>query len=270
MKSKKHGLIRLLQAVLAAALLAGCGGPAAETPWTAAGVSEDFYCVAEDFAARFLTLDADGALYDRSLDAVARYLDGTVSRAEAQETVQTALADVEAALAAEETAVLEESLVEQLQAVGISSTEYELFANSRSSQLQTHQARLTSLDFYLDYAESQADALENLRFFLMTDQAEQDGMRGYYYYGCFNYWFPWADEAEQAYLQAAVTDRLEAYLPEEAAWYTDMETVEEQVMLYLDEVEAVIVLASEHLGQSQADLYEMEQDYAAQSAGGNP
>ena len=55
--------------VLVLALLAGC--TAAANPWEEAGVSEEFYRVAEDFSQRFLTLDADGARYDRALETIA-------------------------------------------------------------------------------------------------------------------------------------------------------------------------------------------------------
>lgn len=260
----KKRLKTALALLLLAALLTACGAPAAEAePWDEAGVSEAFYKVAEDFAARFLTLDADGARYDAALDAAARYLDGALTQEEARSALDEAITAAEAALAEQEEVALPEELTAQLQTLGISAAEYELFANCRAEQLLTQQARLESLTFYLENAPAQADALENLRFFLAADSAEQEGLRGYYYYGSFNYWFPWADEAELACLQSMVTDRLEAYLPADAVWYTDAEAVEERVMLYLDDVEAVLTLASEHLGQSQTELYEMEQDYAA-------
>lgn len=262
MHSKRIHIVACLLTVLA---LTGCSKTAA-SPWEKAGVTEAFYQVAEDFSDRFLTLDADGARYDQALGAVQQYLDGTISQAEAQAAVRETLADIETLLEDQETVTLSEPLTEQLQAVGISAAEYELFANSRANQLQTQQVRLTSLDFYLTYAEEPGDALEDLRFVWTADCAEQDGLRGYYYYGNFNYWFPWADEAEQAYLQSTVAEQLEAYYPSDAVWYTDAASIEDRVMLYLDEVEAVAALLSEHLGQSQEELYEMEQDFTALQA----
>ena len=245
--------------VLVLALLAGC--TTAATPWEEAGVSEEFYRVAEDFSQRFLTLDADGARYDRALETIAAYLDGTTDQVSAADTVEQTRQAIEDDLAAGETVELSEDLTAQLQAVGISAAEYALFANGRASQLQTQENRLSSLAYYLDLAEEHDDAWENLRFYLTADQAEQDSLRGYYYYGSYNYWFPWADSDERALLRATVDDQIQSYLPPEVTWYDSADDAEQRVMAYLDEVESVVALTSAHLGQAQTDLYETEQAY---------
>lgn len=87
-------------------------------------------------------------------------------------------------------------------------------------------------------------------------------MRGYYYYGCFNYWFPGANEAEQALLDEKVTSHLLAYYPTDAVWYQNRDVAEDRVMEYLDQLEALIALNAAHLGQAQEDLYQMEQDFS--------
>lgn len=188
--------------------------------------------------------------YEGYLEAETRYVSYLLA-ALLQEMAQAQQAEVLAAmtymeaLAGAQTVTLEESLEESLQAVGISPAEYELFANSRPSNLQTIQARLSALCFYLDHAEEQADARENLRFCLTADQAEQDSLRGYYYYGCYNYWFPEADEAELALLEQWVTEKLAAYCPPDAALCRVQAAVEQRVTLYLDQVEAVVDLSAE-------------------------
>lgn len=248
-------IVSMLFSVL---VLSGCGP---KQPWETAGVSEDFYTVAEDFAPRYLELDQDGAQYDQALDAVEEYLAGEKTQADALSAVQDAVEYYEEALANWETVSISETLSGQLQAVGISPAEYESFANSRPSNLQTQQIDLLSLLSYLQYAESDPDSRENLSWTLSKDQKIQDSMRGYYYYGCFNYWFPDADEKEREYLDVKVTDQLHSYIPEDPVWYSTREEAEEQVMLYLDQVEELLNLFADHVGQQQKDLYEMEQEW---------
>ena len=60
MKTIKESIVLCL--CLFIICLSGCGVPAdPETEWEAAGVTEAFYRVAEDFSQRYLALDEDGA-----------------------------------------------------------------------------------------------------------------------------------------------------------------------------------------------------------------
>ena len=262
MKTIKESIVLCL--CLFIICLSGCGVPAdPETEWEAAGVTEAFYRVAEDFSQRYLALDEDGARYDSALDTVAQYLAGTITQSEAQGAVQAALTEIEDALAQIESVTLSDALKENLSAVDISPAEYESFSNTRAQQLQSQEIQLSSLIHYLEYAEAEAFAWEDLTYALTVDQAEQELMRGYYYYGCFNYWFPGANEAEQALLDERVTSHLLAYYPADAGWYHSRDVVEDRVMEYLDQLEALIALNAAHLGQAQEDLYQMEQDFSA-------
>lgn len=261
MKTIKESIVLCL--CLFIICLSGCGVPAdPETEWEAAGVTEAFYRVAEDFSQRYLALDEDGARYDSALDTVAQYLAGTITQSEAQGAVQAALTEIEDALAQIESVTLSDELKENLSAVDISPAEYESFSNTRAQQLQSQEIQLSSLIHYLEYAEAEAFAWEDLTYALTVDQAEQELMRGYYYYGCFNYWFPGANEAEQALLDEKVTSHLLAYYPTDAVWYQNRDVAEDRVMEYLDQLEALIALKAAHLGQAQEDLYQMEQDFS--------
>lgn len=261
MKTIKESIVLCL--CLFIICLSGCGVPAdPETEWEAAGVTEAFYRVAEDFSQRYLALDEDGARYDSALDTVAQYLAGTITQSEAQGAVQAALTEIEDALAQIESVTLSDELKENLSAVDISPAEYESFSNTRAQQLQSQEIQLSSLIHYLEYAEAEAFAWEDLTYALTVDQAEQELMRGYYYYGCFNYWFPGANEAEQALLDEKVTSHLLAYYPTDAVWYQNRDVAEDRVMEYLDQLEALIALNAAHLGQVQEDLYQMEQDFS--------
>ena len=184
-------------AALAALLLSGCGAKtqASET-WEELGVSEAAWTVIEDFSGRYSALDADGLRYDEALEAVQSYLDGGLGQAEALGALNSALEAVEAELEAAEPVSLDAGLEEALRELGISPTEYEAFANSRPNDLQNQQLRLSSLLFYLENAGRGEAALEDLRFTLAANASEQESLRGYFYYGCLNYWFTGLDEAE--------------------------------------------------------------------------
>lgn len=252
--------IAMVSMLFSALVLGGCGP---KQPWETAGVSEDFYLVTEDFAPRYLELDQDGRQYDQALDAVEAYLAGESSRDEAAASVEQAVLYIETELEGWEDAALDEALTGRLQAVDISPAEYESFANSRPTNLQSQQVDLLSLLYYLDYAEEDPTSRENLSWSLDKDQKVQDSTRGYYYYGCLNYWFPGADDAELGYLESKVMDKLHAYIPEDPAWCSTREDAEEQVMLYLDQVEEILNQFADHVGQQQKDLYQMEQELGA-------
>ena len=66
-----------------------------------------------------------------------------------------------------------------------------------------------------------------------------------------------------AYLETQVIDKLGAYIPEGPAWCSTREDAEEQVMLYLDQVEEILNQFADHVGQQQNDLYQMEQELVA-------
>lgn len=252
--------LAIVSVAVSALVLCGCGP---KQPWETAGVSEDFYLVTEDFAPRYLELDQDGQQYDQALDAVEAYLARESSQDEAAASVEQAVLYIETELEDWEDAALDEALTGRLQAVDISPVEYEAFANSRPTNLQSQQVDLLSLLYYLDYAEENPTSRENLSWSLDKDQKVQDSTRGYYYYGCLNYWFPGADDAEMAYLETQVIDKLGAYIPEDPTWCSTREDAEEQVMLYLDQVEEILNQFADHVGQQQNDLYQMEQELVA-------
>ena len=198
-------------AALAALLLSGCGAKTqASEPWEELGVSEAAWTVIEDFSERYSALDADGLRYDEALEAVQSYLDGGLGQAEALGALNSALEAVEAELEAAEPVSLDAGLEEALRELGISPTEYEAFANSRPNDLQNQQLRLSSLLFYLENAGRGEAALEDLRFTLAANASEQESLRGYFYYGCLNYWFTGLDEAELELLRSSLIDGLES------------------------------------------------------------
>lgn len=252
--------IAIVSVAFSALLLSGCGP---KQPWETAGVSEDFYQVTEDFAPRYLELDQDGYRYDQALEAVDAYLAGETGQDEAVSALEETIQYFETELNGWETVSLDETLTKHLQAVDISPAEYEMFINGRPINLQSQQTDLLSLLNYLQYAEADQTSRENLSWSLSKDQKIQDSTRGYYYYGCLNYWFPSANDKEREYLNIKVIDQLHSYIPEDPVWCSTREEAEEQVMRYLDAEEDILNQFADHVGQQQNDLYEMEQELAA-------
>ena len=229
--------IAIVSVAFSALLLSGCGP---KQPWETAGVSEDFYQVTEDFAPRYLELDQDGYRYDQALEAVDAYLAGETGQDEAVSALEETIQYFETELDGWETVSLDETLTKHLQAVDISPVEYEMCIN-----------------------EADQTSRENLSWSLSKDQKIQDSTRGYYYYGCLNYWFPGANEKEREYLDIKVIDQLHSYIPEDPVWCSTREEAEEQVMRYLDAEEDILNQFADHVGQQQNDLYKMEQELAA-------
>lgn len=252
--------VSILVLSFAMLFLIGCGQ---KQPWEAAGISEEFYAVTGDFAQRYLEFDQDGRQYDQALESVEAYLAGEKTQTDAISALEIAIDYFETELNGWENVSLDEVLTQQLQAVNISPAEYEAFANSRPSNLQTQKTDLSSLMYYLQYAEEDEGSVENLVWTVSKDQEIQNSMRGYYYYGCLNYWFPDVDGAEKDYLEIQVIDKVVSYIPEDPIWCSTREAAEEKVMLYLDEVEDVLNEFAEHIGQQQSLLYEMEQNLEA-------
>ena len=237
--------------------------PMAANPWEELNISEDFYRVTENFSRLFFALDSDGARYDQVLDAVNQYLSEEISQQQAVEILEQAVSEFEQTLNTLDVITIDSQLTENLRSCGISPEEYEAFANSRPNDLQSLQIRTSTLLDYLQIADVLEDSLENLRFMFEADAAEQDSLRGYYYYGCLNYWFTSAGETELDYLQQTVIDQLKAYIPDDPIWYSDTALVEERTMLYLDDLEKVVDLTAAHVGEQQTDLYQEEQNYQA-------
>lgn len=243
---------------------AGPSESSAETnPWEELKISEDFYRVTENFSQLFFALDSDGARYDQVLDTVNQYLSEEISQQQAVEILEQAISEFEQTLNTLDLITIDSQMTENLRGCGISPEEYEAFANNRPNDLQSLQIRTSTLLDYLQNADVLEDSLKNLRFMYEANAAEQDSLRGYYYYGCLNYWFTSAGETELDYLQQTVIDQLKAYIPDDPIWYSDTALVEERTMLYLDDLEKVVDLTAAHVGEQQTDLYQEEQNYQA-------
>lgn len=250
--------------VIVVGLLSGCGagkGSSASSAEDKAAYAPgaDFCAVADEFSQLYLAFDGDGYRFDQALEAVNAYLGGEMTQEEAVSVLEKTRKTCEEEMEGLEEFAVSDAFAAKLSACGISAEEYKAFGNSRKNELYHQIIGILTMLEYLESAEELQESYEDLQFFFLSNTAEQDCMRGYYYYGCFNYWFVQANEAEKAYLEERVTSRINAYLPEDPVWYKDQEEVEERVMLYLDELELVNGQAAKHLGQAQEELYGMQQ-----------
>ncbi len=249
---KKVAWLLILAALLR--MLAGCAAEQKE-------VSEAFKAVVEEFSELYFALDEDGSRFDRELETVGRYLEGELSQEAAMEALEEDLAYYSAELENQEEYKVRSRLADQLEACGISKQDFIAFGNSRSNELYDQKTKTEYLLEYLTTAEEFQDSYDNLAFYHEHYLSLQDCLRGYYYYAGLNAWFAEMGELEVSYVEKTVIGELTCYLPEDPQWCGSQEEAEDLAMDYLDEMEIIITELSEHVGESQEDLYAMERTY---------
>ena len=262
----KKNTMRGTAALLLLLFLAGC---AADQPATGNqtesgkrwNISEDFERVTQDFSRHYGAYDEDGFRYDQALAAVGDYLEGTGDRQTAETALQDTIDAYQQSIDQIQPFSADEALTRSLQACGISVEEYEMFVNSRAQNIDSNQTSLITLLYLIQIMDVDPEASTDLAFLYELDTAEQECMRGYYYYGSLNYWFAGAREEELDYLQTEIIPNFRSYIIENDLWYDDREAVEDRVADYLDQLLDIGLQMAQHVGQAQADLYEMEQDY---------
>ncbi len=245
----KRGVLFVLVCMFAA----GCSMKEKEN------VSEKAYqAVVEEHAKIFLPIDGDGAVYDGVILAVGRYLNQETDRESTLKEVDKAVKWLEESEEQLEEYELPAGMPAFLEECGILPEEFEMFGNSRGSQLETYIQDLKSLREHLEYAEEFDFEYEEVEFWHDIYGNVQESNRGYYYYGSVNYWFAGWDVEQAAYVQEKIVDKLESYLPENRSWETDREIVEQKTNRYLDDIEESLGVISGHLAEKKELLYEMK------------
>lgn len=229
-------------------------------PWEIAGVSEDFYIVAKDLADHYLQLDADGYRYDQALHTLQNFLEGKISSDNALNTLQNISDYFENELANCETITLDNKLIQHLQALNISATEYEIFVNFHVTDLGIQNQEIMILTQYLQSTINDELSYHDLIELLARYQITQDGMRGYHFYHSLNYWLPSADDAELTFLQKEIIDKLTSYFPETTIWCSTREASEKEAMYYLDQIEVQLNNLVKDVGKKRITLYKLEQE----------
>lgn len=220
------------------------------------GVDDDCNEIVQEYAGLFLQMDEDGYLYSTALEAVGDYLDGDISQTEAMETLDDIMDEIENRRDSVETYTVSSGMSTLLEDYGIMPEEFESFGNMRDSDLYHYIVSLETIYSCLLYAEEFSFEYENLSYYYELDTGIHESERGYYYYGCLNYWFAEWEEDQVELVREQVIDQLKDYLPESYTWETDPDVIEQKVMLYLDEVEEYSVSLTEHIGEQNTQLYE--------------
>lgn len=219
----------------------------------------DYRTIVEEYASIFLPIDEDKYLYDCAIGTVGKYISGEENQENALKAVDDVVQELSDRKDKIENYTASTEMTKLMTAYGILPEEFEAFGNSRKANLTSDMIDLQALCEHLKNAEEFDFEHEEVVFWHDLNKAIQDSERGYYYYGCVNYWFSDWDEESVAYVQEHVVNQLKSCLPDTYAWETDKEVIEQKAMRYLDSVEEYLKLAVEHEGETKEDLYKMQQ-----------
>ncbi|MEY8428268.1 hypothetical protein AALA00_11250 [Lachnospiraceae bacterium 46-15] len=244
---------RITVFVLMCMFAAGCDAKEKEE-----ALGQAYQAVVEEHAKIFLPIDGDSAEYDGVILSVGRYLNQEADRESTLKEVDGAVKQFQKAEEHLEKYELPSEMPALLEECGIIPEEFEMFGNSRGSQLETYIQDLKSLREHLEHAEEFDFEYEEVKFWHDIYGKVQESNKGYYYYGSVNYWFAGWDAEQAAYVQEHVIDKLESCLPENRSWETEREIVEQKANRYLDDIEESLGVISEHLAEKKESLYEMK------------
>ncbi|MCD7907879.1 MAG: hypothetical protein LUH04_09430, partial [Clostridium sp.] len=182
MKTRIVGIF--MPALLAAALLAGCG--------SGEKTQENYKKIVDDYAVFTLEQDQDSADYDKALEAVGQYLkdyDGDSLKAARTEVADT-LDRMKTAAAETPPYELSGDLADILTEYGVDQEEYAINGNMRASYLSDYIESLKNLQYYLELEpQSSRDLLrDELEFLCQFQLDSHECEKGFYYYS-INYWF---------------------------------------------------------------------------------
>ena len=231
---RKTGFGGALLAILAGALLAGCGNKA--------DARENYRQIVDDYAVFTLEQDGDSAAYDKALEAVGIYLEN--DDGDSLEKARSAVSDT----------------IGRMEEDAGQAVSYELSeANMRSAYLSDYIENLKTLQYYLELeSQEERDLLRDTLEFLYGFQRDsQTCEKGFYYYS-INYWFAGWEGDQKAYVEEKVIKNLKSYGAENPVWEDSREAVEQKMNLYLDQMEELQYRLEEHIGRSQEELYQME------------
>ncbi len=228
-------------------IMTGCGSSSQEAE------SGDFRVIVDEYASVYLPMDEDGYIYETALDTVGDYLSGNAASDETLAEVESTIDELYERLAGIEDYDTDSEFGALLEEYDIIPEEFEAFANYRSVDLQSYAIDLETVAMYLEYAEVYEYDYEQVVFWHELLDAILEAEKGYYYYGCQNYWFAGWDEEQLAYVDEKATSELQSYISDSFYWEEDRDVAEQLAMRYLDTVDEYLSLEAEHLAQVSED-----------------
>lgn len=200
-------------------------------------VSENFQKVVDEYAQITLRMDEESALVDTAYEAVADYLENQ-NMDQLQETageVESVFRQLVEKYNEIKDYEVPDEIFDLLGDYDILYEDFESYVSEEKGQIYEYLENLDDLYEYLSYEATDMPMTEDLAFHYEMVNKLQEINRKYMYTG-INYWFAGRSEAELAYLNEAVTDKLVSFCSDGHEWDSDQANVEDRMNAYLDEL----------------------------------
>lgn len=224
--------------------------------------------IIQDFKSIIMLQDTDSYTYDKALEKVGWYVEGTDEEhfEETKEYLEETLIQFqkELEMCAETSYEMTEEFQMNLTEWGIEPEEYQMNADIRAVYLNGYEQNITLLLSVLEKKEKGYEVQEILENLYEQDIQVQECMRKSRFYE-INYFFSSWDEEAVEKLDEEVLSELKSYRSFGQPWESDKKVIEEKIEVYLGQLEAIISGLSEKVGAEQEELYRLEQGKSRQS-----
>lgn len=241
--------------IMALALGAGCACG------SEAAVSEDFKKVVDEYAQITLRMDAESALVDTAYEAMEEYLENQ-NLDQLEETageVEDAFFQLYEKYEQCKDYEIPDEVLGLLEEYDILSEDFQAYAAEEATQIYEYIQDLSNLHEYLQYEATDLPMTEEMAFHYEMLSNYQDINRNYMYTS-INYWFAGRSEAEVAYVNEAVTDKLVSFRPDGHEWDDIQANVEDRLNAYLDDLADLRLDWEIHKGEREAENNRMKQE----------
>ena len=213
MKKRLAGIIGMMLVTVCA--LSGCSGKSEKTE----EVSEDFKKIVDEYAVITLRKDGESALIDKAYAAVSEYLDhpGPDQLEATAQEIEDSYAQLYDQYDQLEDYQMPEDISGLIEDYGIYYEDFMLYATEEKSEIADYIQNLLNLYEYLGYEATDLPMTEEMTFhFNMVDQMQQ--IQRKYMYTSVKFLFAGRSEAEVAYVQEDMTDKVFSFIFDGHEW----------------------------------------------------
>lgn len=223
--------------------------------------AENRKTIVDDYAQIMMLQDQDSQAYDQVLEGIGGYLERPDGDKQEQllEQMENTIQDMEELTDSYTPYQVDQEFAKLLDENGISSAEYEMNANGRYQMLAMYAQDLTILEFYVETADYDEIAMDELKEVHNEYVENQKDLRGYHYTGV-NYWFAGWEAEDVEYVKEQVLKKFLSFSAENPVWETERDAVEVRMNTYLNRIEERLNQTAERLGEKQERLYELEKE----------